>query len=433
MRRLFTTMPATRFRFLIIAMVFTISVASAFAGDDTFFQRGMQAFKSKNYSQAIHYFNQARASGYNRFVIEYNLGVSHYKLGQYLQAETSFQGALASNKLKSIVEYNLGLVKLKQKQKREAIEWFKKAARNNDNPKISTLASRMIKKYSVTRKRNKHKRNTQKNFLDGGVNIAYGHDSNVTQAATGSPSTQSDDIQETYAYLNILFKHVDVKFSYFDQNFATINSNDFTQPGAALAFPVKTGKWRITPSLHYTSSQLDNIDYQSTSGLRLDLKRYTSKGNYLRFRYQFSDVASDNLLYDYLDGTRQRFRGEYVSATAIGQLRLRYEYEMNDRQDTATRNYSPTRHSLRLRLKNSLPATFRMKNEIVFRNSIYEAESVSGFIREDNRFQYKLNLYATPISGLELGVRYTYTDNDSNLTAEIFTRNITQGYLNWYF
>lgn len=428
MRRQFTTMPATRFRFLIIAMVFTVNVASVFAADDIFFNQGMQAFKSKNYPQAIRYFNQAKAGGYNRFVIEYNLGVSHYKLGQYLQAEKSFQAALTSEKLKPIVQYNLGLVKLKQKQKREAIEWFKKAARSKDNPKISTLANRMIKKYSIARKQNK-----QKNFLDGGVNLAYGHDSNVTQAATGSPSEQHDDILETYAYLNILFKHVDVKFSYFHQDFATIDSNDFTQLGTALAFPVKTGKWKITPSLHYASSQLDNMDYQSTSGLRLDLKRYTSKGNYLRFRYQFDDVESDNPLYDYLDGTRQRFRGEYLSATAIGRLRLRYEYETNDRQETSTRNYSPTRHSLRLRLKNSLTATFRIKNEIVFRNSVYEAAGTDDFTREDNRFQYKLNLYATPISGLELGVRYTYTDNDSNMTTEIFTRNVTQGYLNWYF
>ena len=410
---------------LIIAMVFTLNVGTVFASDSSLFDSGMQAFKAKNYRQAIQYFNQAKASGYNRLVIEYNLGVSHFKLGQYLQAEKSFQGALASERLKPIVQYNLGLVKLKQRQKREALEWFKKAASNPSDPKISALANRMISKYRVTKKR--------KNFIDGGINIAYGHDSNVTQVGTDSPSQRADDFLETYAYLNFLFKHVDLKFSYFNQDYATDNPNDYSQLGAALAFPIKSGKWRITPSLLYTSSQLNRIDYQSASGIRLDLKRYTRKRNYLRFRYQFNDIESDTPDYNYLDGTRHRFRTEYLTATGFGQIRLRYEYEMNDRQNTAGTDYSPTRHSVRLRLRNTLPATFKMKNEILFRNSVYEALSTSGFIREDDRFQYRFNIYASPTAGLELGVRYTYTDNSSNDVGETFTRNVTQGYLSWYF
>ncbi len=417
-----------RSRLLIIAMAFTFNVATVFASDSNLFDLGMQAFQSKDYRKAIRYFNQAKQSGYKPLVIEYNLGVSHYKLGQYLQAEKSFQGALASEKLKPIVQYNLGLVKLKQKQKREALEWFKKAASNPSNPsntKISALANRMISKYRVTKKR--------KNFIDGGINIAYGHDSNVTQVGTDSPSQRADDFLETYANLKIFFKHIDLKFSYYNKDYSTENSNDYRQLGTALAFPIKTGKWRITPSLLYTSSELNRIDYQSTSGIRLDLKRYTHKRNYLRFRYQFNDIESDNPSYNYLGGTRHRFRTEYLTTTRVGQIRVRYEYEANDRQDTATTNYSPTRHSIRLRLRNSLPAALKMKNEILFRNSVYEAESISGLIRDDDRFQYRFNLYTTPTAGLELGVLYTYTDNRSNFTTETFSRNVAKGYLSWYF
>lgn len=412
-----------RSRLLIIAMAFIFNVATVFASDSNLFDLGMQAFKSKDYRKAIRYFNQAKQSGYNPLVIEYNLGVSHYKLGQYLQAEKSFQGALASEKLKPIVQYNLGLVKLKQKQKREALAWFEQAAGQAASPKISTLANTMINKYKVSKKR--------ANFLDGGINIAYGHDSNVTQVATDSPSERADDFLETYANLKILFKHIDLKFSYYNKDYSTDNSNDYRQLGTALAFPIKTGKWRITPSLLYTSSELDRIDYQSTSGIRLDLKRYTSRRNYLRFRYQFNDIESDNPSYNYLDGTRHRFRTEYLTTTRVGQIRVRYEYEANDRQDTATTNYSPTRHSIRLRLRNSLPAALKMKNEILIRDSVYEA--VSGLVRDDDRFQYRFNLYTTPTAGLELGVLYTYTDNRSNFTTETFSRNVAKGYLSWYF
>lgn len=420
-----------RFRLLIVVMVFSLDVTTLFARNDSPFELGMQAFKSEDYSQAIRYFNQAKFSGHNQFVIEYNLGVSHYKLGQYLQAERAFQGVLASNKLQSVAQYNLGLVKLKQKQKREAIEWFRKAANSTDDPKIRGLANRMIEKYRISKKRT--------NFVNGGINVAYSHNSNVTQAATGSPSAQSDNVLETYAFLKVRLEHVDFKLSYFNQDFSTINSNDFTQLGTTLGFPFRTGKWRITPALAYTTRQLNATDYQSTSGLRLDLKRYISKGDYLRFRYRYTDIQSDNPLYDYLDGTRHRFRAEYIHAAAIGRLRLRYEYEINDRQDEPgdagngipARNYSPTRHSLRLQLRNTLPATFRMKNEIIFRNSVYE--DAAGFIRKDDRWQYRFDLYAVPVSELELGMRYTYTDNNSNLSGDIFSRNVTQGYLNWYF
>lgn len=404
-----------------IAMVLITNVAVA--GNSTVFEQGMKAFQAQDYPQAIQYFIRAIDQGDNPYVVNYNLGVSHYKLGQYQEAELAFSKALPSPKLKQIVEYNLGLVKLKQHLKREALEWFTKASRGIDDPKVAALANRMLAKYKVSKKR--------KNFIDGGIIAAYGYDSNVTQAATGTPSERSDHVLETYAYLNFLFRHVDLKFYYFNQDFSQLDSNDFTQLSAGLAFPFRAHKWRLTPSVHHARSELENMDYQTINDLRFDAKRFIGKGDYVRFRYRFSDIISDNPLYDYLDGSRHQLRADYFIITAYGRFRFRYEYEDNSRQNSVSDNYSPRRNSLQIQLKNSLSTHFRMKNELLYRNSHYE--ETAGFIREDYRRQYRFHLYAIPVRNFETGLRYTYTDNDSNDSLETFTRNVTQAYLNWYF
>lgn len=406
-----------------IAMAFLFSITTVSASETQLFESGMQAFEAKQYQQAIRYFKQARQQGYNPFVIAYNLGVSHYKLGQYQQAERAFRKALSSPKLRQIVQYNLGLLKLKQKQKREALEWFQQAAASQDNPKITALADRMLSKYRTRKKR--------RNFLDGGVNVAYGYDSNVSQAATGTPSEQSDHILVTYAYINMLFDRVDLGLHHFKQDFSTINSNDFSQTGINAKFPFTLNKWRITPSMHYAENGLNGTDYQSIRDLRLDAKRFIGKGDYVRVRYRYSDIVSENSLYDYLDGTRHQFRADYYTITRFGRFRYRYEYEDNSRQNNGSANYSPKRHSVQLQLKNSLPANLRMKNEILYRNSHYG--ETAGFIREDYRHQYRLHLYTMPFTGFETGIRFTYTENDSNNDAETFIRRVTQAYLNWYF
>ena len=78
-----------------------------------------------------------------------------------------------------------------------------------------------------------------------------------------------------------------------------------------------------------------------------------------------------------------------------------------------------------------------MTNELLVRNSVYEnvfiAAQNRNFIREDDRLQYKLHLYLVPFTDFETGIRFTYTDNDSNDPNEVFDRKVTQAYLNWYF
>ncbi len=423
-------------RLTLLILGFIIAVGPALADDKVSFEKGAQAFAQKNYALAIDYFKQARSQGYNPNTINFNLGVSHFKLKQYPQAETAFRRVLPSPKLKQLVQYNLGLVKLKQQHKSEARRWFTLA---QDQQVHSQYFSDKIERLAATMNGQSGKRSTSIFQIDGGANIAYGYDSNVTLTTTGSPSTLSDKFTESFAYLYFRMPYANFKLRYYEQNFSTVNQNDYRQLETRLEFPLETGNWIITPGIYYTTSKLNQQDYQSINNAVLEAKYRFADRSSLLFRYNYSDIKIENALYNYLDGSKQRFRAQLISNTALGKLRLRYEYETNDRLNQPADNllntpavdYSPTRHSFRLRLKNSISKSIKIKNELLFRNSLYGP--VPSGTREDNRRQYLLTLYVLPVSGLEIGVKYLYTTNKSNFAAEHYTRHITQAYLYYYF
>ena len=418
-------------RLALLIIGFFIVIAQSLADSNVSFERGAQAFTRKNYSLAIGYFKQARTQGYNQNTINYNLGVSYFKLKQYPYAETAFRNTLHSPKLKQLVQYNLGLVKLKQQRKTEARQWFALAQDRSAHPqyysdKIARLAATMngqpvkpIKKTASTFQ------------IDGGASIGYGYDSNVTLTTTGSASGLSDQFTESFAYLYFLMPYTNFKLNYFDQSFSTYGVNDYRQLEARLEFPVRAGSWTITPGVYYTSSKLDRQDYQSINNAALKAKFRFAKRDSLLLRYNYSDIESENALYNYLAGSQQRFRTELINDTVLGQFRLRYEYEYNDRINTPVEDFSPTRHSFRLRLKNSITKSIKIKNEILYRNSAYNP--VPDGTRKDDRQQYLLTLYMLPVAGLEIGVKYLYTTNKSNFAAEHYTRRVTQAYLYYYF
>lgn len=415
-------------RLTLFIVGFFIAIAQSLADNKIVFEKGAQAFAQKNYSQAINYFKQARTQGYNQNTINYNLGVSYFKLKQYAQAEAAFRNALRSPKLKQLVQYNLGLVKLKQQRKTEARQWFKLAQDRTVHPqyyndKISRLAAIMSGQPI--------NKNASAFRIDGGASVAYGYDSNVTLTTTGSPSALSDQFTESFAYLYLLMPYTHFKLNYYDQSFSTYSVNDYRQLEARLEFPFRADSWTITPGVYYTSSKLDRQNYQSINNAALAAKFRFAKRDSLLLRYNYSDIAIENPLYNYLAGSQQRFRAELINDTVLGQFRLRYEYEYNDRVNTPIEDFSPGRHSFRLRLKNSITKSIKIKNEFLYRNSVYNP--VPDGTRKDNRRQYLLTLYVLPVSGLEIGVKYLYTTNKSNFAAEHYTRRVTQAYLYYYF
>ncbi len=426
-------------RLMLFSFGFVIVIAPALADDQTAFEKGARAFSEKNYSLAIDYFKQAQAQGYNQNTINFNLGVSYFKLKQYPQAEIAFRNALRSPKLKQLVQYNLGLVKLKQQHKTEAYHWFKLA---QDKQAHSPYYSDKISRLAIAMAGQPVKKSSPAVRIVGGASLAYGYDSNVTLQTSGSASGLSDQFIESFAYLYFRMPYTNFKLNYYDQSFSTLDPNDYRQLQARLEFPVDNGDWTMTPGVFYTSSKLGRQDYQSINNVAFEAKYRFAKRDSLLFKYQYSDITVENPVYNYLAGTQQRLRAELINNTFLGQFRLRYDYEHNDRVNRPTEDFSPTRQGLRLRLRNSITKKIKMKNELRYRRSTYNyspgdpddpINPIPAGTREDSRKQYQLTLYALPIPHLEMGIKYLYTSNDSNFDAEQYSRRITQAYLYYYF
>lgn len=409
-------------RVFLVSFSFLIAASSYAAAGDREFKTGVEAFKAGHYAQAIAAFEQAQRQGKHTSALYYNLGVSYYKNGQYHKSTQAFEHLLSDRQFRQLAQYNLGLVALAQGQKRTAVDWFRQASDRHGDRKITALANRMLRKYAPSQ---------TKSQVTGLLSLGYGHDSNVTLASTGSPTQQSDNYTELFGFISMPAGPLLVNASLFRQDFAKVNAADFMQLSAGVLYPIKLRHWQLTPALYLAKDELNGAAFLSVTDLRFSASKALAAHSRLLLRYRYSDIGADNAAYNYLKGSRQQFRVQRTSLTGWGQLRLRYQLELNDRQNLATANYSPTRHTLLARLKQRLGHDWHAKEQLSWRKSHYGA--VAGVTRDDTRYQLKLSADTRFAGDWRGGVSYAYTDNRSNLANERYTRNDVQAYLNWLF
>lgn len=403
-----------------LGIMFTANALAA-AGDNDF-KQGLKAFRAEQYEKAVKSFEQAKRKGNKSSALFYNLGVSYYKTKQYPKAEQAFTQLLKDNKFRQLAQYNLGLVNLEQKRTLAAVDWFYLASDKNGDPKITALANRMLDIYDPQK---------PKQTTSGIISLAYGHDSNVNIVSTESPTHESDTYLELFGFVNIPAGPVVINADLYRQDYQTVNTADFTQLSGGLLYPIKTNGWDITPSIHLAKSELDSNPYETIIDARLDARTRLTPKSELLLRYRYSDISANDSAYNYLEGSRQQFRAQHTSDTEAGQLRLRYELELNDRLNLPTANYSPTRHTLRARLRQSYAGNWQFKEELSWRDSQYD--EAAGITRSDKRYQLMLAADNRLTKDWHAGLRYTYTDNKSNLATETYTRNDAQIYADWRF
>ena len=409
-------------RFTLISMIMLLASPAFAAPGDREFKQGIAAFKARHYQQAITAFEKAQQKGKKSSALTYNLGVSYYKTAQYAKAKQRFSQLLNNRQFRQLAQYNLGLVNLAQQHKQAAIDRFRQAADRHGDPKITALANRMLDKYAPA---------SSKQRISGLLSLGYGHDSNVTLASTGSPTQQSDNYVELFGFVSIPAGPVTLHASLFRQDYQSVNSADFMQVSAGVLYPFQAGNWTLTPAVYLAKDTLNNSDFLTVTDFRFAASKPLAAHSKLLLRYRYSDIRADNAAYNYLQGSRHQFRAQHTSLTRFGQLRLRYELELNDRQNLSTANYSPTRHTVLVRLKQRLAHDWQTKEEVSWRNSHY-AEA-AGITRDDKRYQLNVNADTRLGKAFRSGLRYSHTNNNSNLASETYTRNDVQAYINWLF
>ena len=392
------------------------------ATGDTEFKQGMKAFRKGDYNSALNAFSKAEQAGMRSPALDYNLGVVYFKTGNLNKAKDYFNRLQQHRKLAQLANYNLGLIAAKQDNKNQALEHYRIALKGSDKD------VRQLARYQITRL----KQRAKVNAFYGIASLTTGYDDNVTLIPNDSPTQMSDSYVEVFAYASYLMnEQLSFNLSYDNLNYADVDVADFTQLMGGADYRIQFTIWQLIPGLRYSQSKLNGSSYQNIVDWRLTAKYQAANDNKLTLRYRYNDIKSQNALYDYLEGTRQQFRADYEIRSSAADLRLRYQLELNDRQNLPTANYSPTRNTVEARLRYRLNTQWRLEGTAEYRNSQYD--EAAGITREDDRYRLRAGVNYLFNREWDARLRYTYTDNESNLAGETYTRNDIQATVNYNF
>ena len=479
---------------LILALPLVFSSAAIAETGDHYLKEGIVAFKEGRYQDAVAYFNRAKQKGMASSNVSYNIGASYYKMNQYRQAKTAFMDAAKNEKYQKFSWYNLGLVERKLGNKEEALKWFRKTLKAKGSRKVDALANQMIQQlapesattqsspkdsrdsrdiatpdskpssslttsgdkfakletglgyaeYVATLaldrkdKRRRSQRVKRARKVRGGIDLAYGNDDDVIDANDNTSTGLSSNYVELFAYVDIpLGKSFTLTGDIYNQQFPDVSSEDFRVFKFGIHYTTKIGDLKVTPSLIYGQSKFDSTDYQDITDFRVKVVKRLGKGKKFQFRFRHSDIEAGDPTFIQYEGDRQQFRFEYKTRASLGKWRFRYQLETNDRNNTPTRDYSPTRHDFRARLKQKLfGGSYELGTEVQYRISNYDgiaSGASQGFEREDDRVRFKLDFNKRINKQWKVGFLWVHTDNDSNSAGDEYSKNDVQIYTSWTF
>ena len=471
------------------------STAALAETGEYYLKEGIVAFKEGRYQDAVAYFVRARKNGVSTSNVSYNIGASYYKMNQYRQAKTAFMDAAKNEKYQKFSWYNLGLVERKLGNKEEALKWFRKTLTAKGSSKIDALANQMIQQLAPSEAttqsspkdsrdsreistpgskpssslnatgdkfatldtglgyadyvatlaldRKEQKRHTKRvkraRKVRGGVDLAYGYDDNVISASNNSSTGLASNYAEVLGYVDIpLGQNFTLTGDIYSQSFQDVNSQNFKLYKFGIHYTTRIGDLRVTPSLIYGQSKFGSVDYQDIIDYRVKVVKRLGKGKKFLFRFRYSDIEAADPSFIQYEGDRQQYRFEYKTRVALGKLRFRYQIESNDRNNTTTRDYSPTRHDFRIRLRRKVFAGLDLNTEVQYRISNYDptaqaGTNPAGFEREDDRIRFKLDVSKRLNKQWKVGFLWVYTDNESNSAIDTYNKNDIQVYTSWMF
>ena len=173
------------------------------------------------------------------------------------------------------------------------------------------------------------------------------------------------------------------------------------------------------------NSTFGGEDLQSFYNLRLLGSRPVSPNARIILQYRYDDFTSENTLYDYLEGWRQRAQIRYFRSTVRNNQQLYYEGELNNRGElvtsTVSYEYSPTRHTLGGKYTHKFSGRWYLTGDLAYRVSDFPASATLD--RDDTRWTLAayLDYFIDPTLQVKSNIKYL--ENDS--TVDIYTYDKT--------
>ena len=424
---------------LIVLMMISVDVLAS-AKDD--FKQGVNFFNSENYSAAVKKFESANKQGMRNTALYYNLGSAYFKLKNYKKSEDYYKILKKQPKMKSLAEYNLGLIAVQQKDSVKARQYFKAVVRNAQDKKILHLAEQQLKKITTTK--TVSSKNKGSVYLSGSV----GYDNNINFAPADIGSEESAVFFDALVSADYLISGTKSKgwtaegilytIRYGDTDNPNISQSAFDQDeyGVGLKKTQKLASWNTHLKVAYDKSTFGPRDYQSIFKLEAAGKHKLSRTDRVYLRYRYEDISSDDIVFDYLEGWRQKIRGEFRRYNKNNSTQLYYELELNDRNDfiPATGNqfsYSPARHTLRGKYTTNLTSVWRLIGDLSYRKSDYPSTNTQS--RNDERWKAAVYANYRFDKTMKLKLKLEYTDNSSSDNLYVYDRQVVSVSLNKLF
>ena len=427
---------------LLVLLVLQVPAWASSARD--LFDKGVAAFRNKDYVAALQFFEQAQSDGLDDNKLNYNLGVAYYKLERFADAKRAFLKIAGDPEMEALARYNLGLVALKQNDTKQAAEWFNKSREISKSDKLTQLSAEQLRRlgYDIP----VQGQETYPGFAM--IRGSLGYDDNAILQADILASTAANkggSFLEFFAYGNKQVaqfgdKALQIEGSLFDIRYSDLSDYDLDDLYIGAILEHQLNIWTLDTGLSQDVTYVGGHGLDRTATLQIAGKRKISGRNKLRLRYRLSRIDDLDAAYSYLAGWSHQAQLESTLYEDRQQIRLTYRFEYNDREDLHAplfTSYSPTRHTLGIRDMFPVADQFKAGIELRYRYSHYHdaSEQFDGsyITRNDKRYRMIARLIYHVDKSSELTGEYTHTDNHSNIPVEQYKRNQYQLNLSYFW
>lgn len=420
------TMALRKIMAILLFFAFYAEISPVIAQQPDHYKEGIEYFNKKDYKNAALHFEQAFSNGLNKPSLYYNMGSTYYRLGEYEKSKLHFSKLTDNDEYRDLAYYNLGLIASKQGDDGKAIEYFALCKKYAKNEKISRLATRQI---SILK-------GTKDSSINGIVSLGYGHDSNIALTPSATAANVSGSFRRIYAGIDgILYeksgKSVIAYARFFSTDFVDTSIYDDDAIWLGMGFHHYYSSWKYAYDADVTHSTYGNFDYQRIYRLTARASNRLKNNSLFYIRLRHEDINSLTPQFDYLNGTRQKIRMGYNIPLNTDKLRLYYEFEKNDRQNTPTLNYSPIRNKYSARYDMNLSAQDRISGEINYRTSEYDRTTTQN--RSDDRTGAELKYLHRFGKGWSIVASASYRNNESTYLPSDYDKTVIEASANKSF
>ena len=416
---------------VIMFFLFFLAGFSCFASQDDY-KKGVEYFRNGQFQKALTFFKKAAKTSPENSQVSYNIGVINYKLGIYGDAAESFTVISESDPMFFLAQYNLGLISLKKNNPDLALEYFSVVIELSGNTKLATLAKYQIDKIS-TDKNNQAAEAEKNNFLMEAF-VGVGYDNHLLLFEQRSSGGYGDSYNNLG--INALFplwrNSVNFYSSLDIMNYSEYSEYNRMDLELELSYRLKFGNSEVELSLGAENNWSDDSQYLFTTKLQAEFLHHISNCYAAKLRFLYSDFSAEKHNF-FLGGSSNEIYLETGCYTDNTDIFLYYDYSDYNREDIKRQfvsfSFSPEVHKIGVGGSFMVFSGIEVDFDIGYSRSEYSTPDRLVWFgrlferyRDDSHTYASVSVSADIVKSLKFRTAASYTNKESNISAEDYER-----------